>query len=303
MQVCFPKPRSPLTIHKKVLLEANLSLVTYAAFYWIDQGRTGAWWETIAQFVAETYLTSDSCANARNRFNQSAGDTLIELNKVIGDSHQVIVDGTQGSGNYYQAWPFFIYMVNNPDKYPNLGWSIFPSVWTKYKVNSNETPLHVLERIASPTSIQTVVGRYWARMAYVDIGDAKAQALWKKNRGKLNYANVESSGAGKYKPRAARRPRYMGANMIPLKGAGSISATVTAGAPFTATLAINSGSDTVRYIDLVNGTASATVASNEEAMLVIANTPSALILFDPFKLGSDVNTGLDYELSLTGATA
>lgn len=43
-----------------------------------------------------------------SRRNSPLGDTMIELNKVIGDSFQVIVDGSTGSGNYYQAWPFLI---------------------------------------------------------------------------------------------------------------------------------------------------------------------------------------------------
>jgi hypothetical protein len=39
----------------------------------------------------------------------------------------MIVDGTQNSGNYYQAWPFFTYLTNNPDNFTGLGWQIFPA--------------------------------------------------------------------------------------------------------------------------------------------------------------------------------
>jgi len=279
--------------------------LTYCEKYWIDQVRTGAWWETIANFVADTYLTSSVCANGRAKYGQAEGDTLIDLNKVIGDSFQVMVDGTQNSGNYYQAWPFFTYLTNNPDNYAGLGWSIFPSVWTKYSRNSNETPLHVLERLASPTRIQTAVGRYWARMAYVDIGHKKAQALFQKNRKNFNYANLDSLGGGKYRVKAARQPRYMGANIIPLKGTGAVTASVTAASnsPFTATLGILAANGVVRYLDFVNGTIQASVASGEEATLVVANTPNALLLYDPFKLTADLNKGLDYRLELTGVTA
>ncbi|KAG9235162.1 hypothetical protein BJ875DRAFT_529809 [Amylocarpus encephaloides] len=279
--------------------------LTYCERYWVDQIRTGAWWETIANFVADTYLTSSVCANARAKYQQPEGDTLIDLGKSISDSYQVIVDGTSGSGNYYQAWPFFTYLTNNPDNYPGLGWSIFPNVWTKYKRNSNETPLHVLERLAAPTKIQTVVGRYWARMAYVDIGHKKAQQAFQKNRKSLNYANLDSMGSGRYKVKTARKPRYMGSNIIPLKGTGSIAVRVTTtnNAPFSAALAIWSANGTVRYIDLINGNAQAVLAASEEATLVVANTPSSLILFDPFKLTADLNNGLDYQIQLTGAAA
>jgi Family of unknown function (DUF6055) len=279
--------------------------LTYTEKWWVNQIRTGAWWETIAQFVADTYQTSSVCAHARGKYNQSEGDSLVDINKVISDSFQVIVDGTSGSGNYYQAWPLFTYLTNNPDSFPGLGWQLFPAVWTKYKRDSNETPLHVLERLAAPTRIQTVIGRYWARMAYLDIGHKKMQAAFQKNKKSLNYANLDSQGSGKYRVKAARQPRYMGASIIPLKGTGAITAsvTVTGNAPFMATMAISGSGGIVRYVDANNGTVAANVASGEEATLVIANTPDTLLLYDPFKLTTDLNKGLDYQLQLTGVTA
>lgn len=42
--------------------------ITYAAMTWVDQGRSGAWWETVANFVADTYKTSPFCAEARTRY-------------------------------------------------------------------------------------------------------------------------------------------------------------------------------------------------------------------------------------------
>ncbi|KAJ9164822.1 Dockerin type 1 [Coniochaeta hoffmannii] len=277
--------------------------MTYAARYWIDQGRTGAWWETVAQFVADTYITSPVCAAARARYGQAEGKTMIDLGKVIGDSYQVIVDGSKNTGNYYQAWPFFVYLFNNPDNYTGLGHDIFPNVWTKYKRNSNETPLHVLGRLVSPVKIQEVMARYWARMAYVDIGHAKAQAQFLSQRRSLNYANLDSQAGGRYKVKAARQPRYMGASIIPLKGTGTVGVNVTANAPFTATLAVQGAGGAVSYVPLPKGSGQAVVGSGEEATLVVVNTPDALYLYDPFSFTADVSRGLDYQVLLTGASA
>lgn len=279
--------------------------LTYTEKWWINQVRTGAWWETIAQFVADTYQTNSVCAHARSKYNQSEGDSLIDINKVISDSFQVIVDGTQGSGNYYQAWPFFTYLTNNPDNFTGLGWEIFPAVWTKYKRDSNETPLHVLERVAAPTRVQTMVGRYWARMAYVDIGHKKMQAAFQKSRKNLNYTNLDALGEGRYRVKAARQPRYMGASIVPLKGTGAISANVTVAgnASFVATLAVLGAGGAVRYLDVGEGGVQAVLRSGEEATLVVANTPDTLLVYDAFKLTADLNKGLDYQLQLTGATA
>ena len=138
--------------------------------------------------MADTFITSPICADSRARYNQPSGDTLISLSKVIGDSYLVIVDGTSG-GNYYDAWPFLSYIANNPDGYAGLGMANFRNVWLRYSRDSNETPLHVLNRISTSAPIQIVVGRHWARMAYVDIGHPKARDLFDRTRNSLNYAS------------------------------------------------------------------------------------------------------------------
>lgn len=243
------------------------------------------------------------CAASRAKYNQPSGDTLMNLNKVISDSFQIIVDGSSGTGNYYEAWPFLTYITNNPDNIAGLGMANFPNVWRKYKRNSNETPLHILDQLVSPIKIQTVVDRYWARMAYVDLGHAKAKALYEKQKSQFNYANLDSLGGGAYRVKSARQPRYMGANIIPLRVTGtSISATVTATAPYTASLAIKASNGSVRYVEVVDNKAQASLASGEEASLVVVNTPNTLYLYDPFSLTSDVSRGLDYRVQLTGAS-
>jgi hypothetical protein len=264
----------------------------------LDQPRAnGAWWETVANFVADTFIRSPICAAARADYKQPEGNTLMNLRKVVSDSYQVIVDGTSGSGNYYDAWPFLTYITNNPDNYAGLGMKNFPNVWLKYQRDSNETSLHVLERLASPVRIQTAVGRYWVRMAYVDIGHPKAQALFDRTKGDFNYANLDSQGNGKYRIKPARQPKYMGASIIPLKvTADSVSAAVTANSPFTATLAVRGSSGAVRYLDLVGGKGQANVGSGETTSLVAANTPRTLYLYDPFSLSNDVKKGLDYQV-------
>lgn len=268
--------------------------------------RTGAWWETIANFIADLYIATPLCTNAKSSVGLSTtqGDSLIELKKVIGDSFQVIVDGTSGSGNYYQAWPFLSYITNNPDAYTGLGKTVLLDMIRKYKLNSNETPLHSLERLLSGVTVQKVVGRYWARMAYVDIGHVKAQAMFNSQRKSLNYANVDSNSNGKYTVKSARAPRYMGANIIPLKASAStvsVAITVSGGGQYTGTLVVKGSSGTTRYVDVVNGSASVTLASGEECSLVVANTP-ALVQYDAFSIPADLNKGLSYSVQITGAT-
>jgi hypothetical protein len=184
-------------------------------------------------------------------------------------------------------------------------------------LRNNETPLHVLARLTSPVSAQHVVGRYWARMAYLDIGYAKAQARYMSTRNNSGfrtraYANLTSLGSNRYRVKADRAPLYAGANITPLNvtAGGNVSVSVTnlgnglSDSNYTATLSIrNTNSGNVRYVDVVSGAASATVASNEEVSLVVANTPNNLYLFNAFESTetSSDSIGLQYEVELTGA--
>ncbi|KAF6803166.1 dockerin type 1 [Colletotrichum sojae] len=273
---------------------------------WVNQGRTGAWWETLANWVADTYLTSPLCASARSAAGQATPETSeIDVVKTIGDSFQVIVDGSAGSGNYYQAFPFLTYLTNNPDNFAGLGRDAVRQLQVRYAANSNETPLHTLQRISTGASVPKVVGKYWARMAYVDFGHRQAQNVFLSQRGRINYANVDSAGSGSYRVKSARRPRYMGANIIPLRNpSGTVTVRITTSGQLTTHLVVrNTGSGAVRYVELVNGQGSVNVAGGEEASLVVANTPANLVLFDPFALSSEVNTGVDYSFTLSGATA
>lgn len=276
--------------------------MTLAEYQWVDQTRTGAWWETIANWVADTFITSSYCAPARQQLSIAPGNTIIDLNKVIGQSHMMLVSNQ----NHYEAWPFFTYLTSNPEGYPGLGKNAVLNLLRNHARN-NDTPLHVLAKIAAPVSWQTIVGRYWARMAYVDIGHPQAQALFERSKARLNYANLDPAGAGTWRVKAARRPAYAGANIIPLRASGAVTVKVTnlgngvANSNFTATLAIK-GSAGVRYVDLPAGAGQATLAAGEEATLVVANTPSALYQYDPFNARAPETTGLNYQVQLTGAT-
>jgi hypothetical protein len=139
-------------------------------------------------------------------------------------------------------------------------------------------------------------------MAYVDIGHKSAHQVFTSMRARLNTVQVESAGSGVYKPKAGKEPRYMGANIIRLKGAGKVGVKITgASTGYTATLAIKGGSG-VRYVDLPDGVGQASVAAGEEATLVVANTPKQLFMYNGFEISGEVAKGMRYQVQLTGAT-
>jgi hypothetical protein len=284
--------------------------LTLTEYGWVDQTNTGLWWESIANFVAESFQNSRHCAPAREAFGIPEGPSILNLERTLGTSHWAICNNQ----NHYEAWPFFTYLTENPDGYPGLGKMVVPELFRNH-LGNNETPLHVLERLSAPVSVQTILGRYWARMAYVDIGSPAARSKFFAGRNRLSYDSLSSVGQGAYEVKADRRPRYGGANIIPLEVTGStVSVTVTnlgnglADSNFTATLAVLAADRSVRYVDLPGGAGQTAVQNGEEVSLVVVNTPSSLYMYNPSDFGGGAetshpaNTGLRYRVELSGAT-
>ncbi|TLD19307.1 hypothetical protein PspLS_09753 [Pyricularia sp. CBS 133598] len=281
-------------------------VIHYHQRTWVNQRRAAAWWETFANWVADTYKKSDLCAPARERHGQPAQDTSMDILKVLGDSFKVIVDGTTGTGNHYQAWPFFTYLTNNPDNISGLGRDVMRQMMLQYKTDDNETPLHTLARIlkgSGDASVAQVVGRYWARMAHVEIGHPQARDFFTRQDYRVNWNNVRSSGDG-WVPIQGRAPLYMGANLIPLNVTGStIGVEMTAQTPYTATLSIRSSDGTMRFVD-VKASAKTEIIRGDQVALVVANTPTEVLPYDGFRLFAFANVirPLDYSFTLSGAT-
>jgi len=124
-----------------------------------------------------------------------------------------------------------------------------------------------------------------------------------KQRATLDFANLDSTGNGAYRVKSNRQPRYFGANIIPLTARGDMTVRVTSAARFSASLAIRSGSSTVRYVALRDGSGQASIdaSQSEEVSLIVVNTPDTLYEYDPFMIGGDVAVGLDYQVQLTDA--
>ncbi|CAG8955666.1 hypothetical protein HYFRA_00010930 [Hymenoscyphus fraxineus] len=287
----------------------TISIYAFAMMYhersWMNNQNSGGWWKVLGGWAADASSVSDLCAPARAKHGVEANVTYIDLKKVLGNAHQVIVGGSNNSSNVYDAWPFFTYLTNNLDNFEGLGKNTIRELMRQYEPNSNETPLHTLSRISTCATVGELVGKYWARMAYWDIGHAPGLELLFNWRYQVNYTNVDLVTEGEYKVIAARQPRYMGANIIPLNvtGAQTVDVEITGSMEFTATLVVrNMKSGVVTYTELENGAGWADVAVGDEASLVVANTPETLHMYKPYALSPEVSKGLDYSFTICGAT-
>ncbi|PSK55301.1 hypothetical protein B9Z65_2690 [Elsinoe australis] len=268
-----------------------------------------AWWESLASFVSDYAANGDACAPARQANNVTSTSTNIDFTALVSNSNQVLVDASSDTPNNYKSWPFFMYLTNNPDQFPNLGRDIVRQMFLQWK--TGETPLNTLQTIAGPSlSVQTIVASYWARVAYADLWHERAAVAFNRaQRGSrnraLNYANLDSTGPDTWRVKPARQPKYMGASMVPLSdGKGPVTVKVTAPTPFEARIAIRApGYGKVRYIYVQDGEATVQVGQDDEVMLVVVNAPAQLVTFNPTQIpGSPADAGLDYSVTVTGAT-
>jgi hypothetical protein len=291
---------------------------------WWNQQNTFGWAETLGNYIAETYR-SDLCAESRVAANDTigTGGTAFQAFVTIGQSYRSLVDPY----NKYFAWPFLSYLTYNLDNHTGFGADTLRMVFTTYNAKANETPFHTINGMAvsAGTTVQALVGKYWARIAFVDYGNSVAQNYFRYLQSGLDYNNtfaVDGSDGNKYQVYPDRAPRYFGASIIPLNNvnATGVTATVSAQTSYTAYLVVQSVNLGVRFgnkygeikfIELVdsNGqggivkTASTDIADGDKVMLVVANTPDKLLMYDATQADTGpAAVGMNFTFTLEGAT-
>lgn len=136
-------------------------VLTFSQQHWWNQSRSQGWAEPIAQYVNEAYVRHPMCAASRASVGEEDGGSLFTPEVTIAMSHMTLVDASQ-RGNSYQAWPFLMYLSNNPDAISGLGNGTLLRMFEALPVGSNLTPFHVIQRVVgSAATTQSLVGRYW----------------------------------------------------------------------------------------------------------------------------------------------
>ncbi|WP_428241505.1 DUF6055 domain-containing protein [Gynuella sp.] len=285
--------------------------LTLSEYNWVDKGNTGAWWETTAQWVADTFMGSAQHAAVARRYGRSTNQSILDPYVVIGRSYLSIIHAE----NRYANWPFLTYLSNNPDGLTGLNSNAVQQLIRQYQ--GQETPIHTLNRMVSPVTAQTVMAYYNAHLAYMDVGRPAVQRRLFDviNYGPFRdqaYRNLYATGNSVYRVYNERKPMYGGSNIIPLTitGNGSVYIEVSnlgngrRDSAFTAIVAIRSTTTgAIRYQLCPNGRATISVNNREEASLVVTNTPTALYTYDAFRSqpGDPELVGLNYQVRLNGA--
>ncbi len=191
-------------------------VVTMQQKAWVDQDITGAWWEPLANWFREMYLSSE----------YYTGDTQTAWFEPYTRNLSLTLPHGR---NYYEVWPFLVYLSYNPDNLPGLGLDAVKRIISE--AQPNEYPFDTITRLFG-TDAQEVFGHYAKRMATFDFGAKSAyQQEWQKKLAaspyywNLFYTVLEDNGDGTLTVPQEEAPMQGGLNVIPLTIAGD---TITA---------------------------------------------------------------------------
>ena len=192
-------------------------VVTMQQKAWVDQDITGAWWEPLANWFREMYLYSDY-------YTGSTKTCWFE--PYIRNMSLTLPHGR----NYYEVWPFLVYLSYNPDNLPGLGLDAVKRIISEAK--PNEYPMDTITRLFG-TDAQTVFGHYAKRMATFNFAVKNAyQSEFNKKLSEskyywnLFYTVLQENGTGWLTVPQEEAPMQTGINIVPLQITGdSISVT------------------------------------------------------------------------------
>ena len=282
-------------------------VVTMQQKAWVDQDITGAWWEPLANWFREMYLGSE----------YYTGNTqTCWFEPYIRNLSLTLPHGR----NYYEVWPFLVYISYNPDNLPGLGIDAVKRIISEAK--PNEYPFDTITRLFG-TDAQTVFGHYAKRMATFDFG---AQNAYKsKLQDKLSnspyywnliYTVPEEGADGWLHSPLSQSPMQSGINIIPLTiSGGQISAQIKGlsddpNAAWQACIVTVDSAGNESYSDLFGSGETMTVSAEGavSAYLTVSAMPNELYKVNAFHKDNvssykngDERRRYPYEVKLEGA--
>lgn len=282
-------------------------VVTMQQKAWVDQDITGAWWEPLANWFREMYIGSD----------YYTGDTkTCWFEPYIRNLSLTLPHGR----NYYEVWPFLVYISYNPDNLPGLGINAVKRIISE--AQSNEYPFDTITRLFG-TDAQTIFGHYAKRMATFDFGAQEAyQDEFNKKLAQspfywnLFYTVLQDNGTGWLQVPQEEAPMQSGINIVPLTITGdTISAELRgtsddSNAGWKACIVTVDANGNESYSDLFGSGEKMSISANGavSAYLTFSAMPDTLVKINAFHKDnvSSYKTGDErrrypYEVKLSGA--
>lgn len=274
---------------------------------WVDQAISGAWWEPMANWFREMYL-----ASPYNPTDVKTGN----FDPYLRNMSLSLPHGR----NYYETFPFLLYLSYNPDNLPGLGLDAMHKLLSQS--NPNEYPLDMITRILG-VDAHEVLGHYAKHMAVMDFGESAAyqsrfrtvlqQTPYYWN---LFYTVLEPKSGGTYRVPQEDAPMQGGLNIVPLQITGD---TITAefhglsgdpNAGWQACIVTVDANGKASYSDLFSDGEQMQISANGavSAYLTVVGTPQKFVRVDAFHKekdssykNGDERRRYPYEVTLSGA--
>jgi autotransporter-associated beta strand protein len=224
--------------------------------------------------------------------------------------------------NYYETWPFYLYVDENPDNLPDLGFGTVANIWQQ--MAAGETNHSALERITPSSSIKDIIGNF-ARRGLTYNYASKASLRAKMGGGiqpwaQLTEVTQRPDNLSWWQVPAERAPQQAAYTIHALTPTGSGAGRVVsvnfrglpnaaAGADWRACFIVIADDGSERYSTLWNsGSNSVTLSATEnQVYLSVAATPDMYHVagFDepsvPYRTHPS-KVRFPYEFQVTGAT-
>ncbi len=260
------------------------------------------WYETTANWFRDQYLGSSYYKYGSTVY----GPTSDFFQPIVLNSEYYFPH----LKNYYDAWPFLLYVKENPDNMNGLGLDLMRKM---FRDTGNDNMFDKLARL-SGTSTKDMLGGYARRMVTMDFERQSSYLNYlnellqdSSNYDKI-YTTLTNSGDGWLLVSDAKTPQQGGYNIIPLdinlnseqitvnfQGDSSVSE-----ADFRVSIVTKTKSGDTRYSSMWNsGKNSIKLQGDEEkAYLVVCATPDTMLDLTSFDLNA-VGTKYPYRIQVS----
>ena len=267
-----------------------------------------AWYESVANWFRDRYLGSKYYAYGGKTY----GPTADFFAPYIKNADYYVPHML----NWYDTWPIFTYISENPDNIDGLGMELMHKMLEYNGENANM--YDTLEKL-SGVSIKTILGGMSKRLATMDF-ERQKYYLEHLNNEVLPYDNSYSKiyttlnaadSQGYQSVGADRAPMQTGFNVIPLSVdlskdkivADFVNTSTANGADFRVTLVTSTASNLTRYSETVNSGKIEIALNGDEtkAYLVVCATPDVIKNYEVNwnSSASDVDTRYTYKVKIT----
>ncbi|MBQ7266430.1 MAG: hypothetical protein IJS61_10075 [Firmicutes bacterium] len=255
----------------------------------------GAWYESTANWFRDMYLGSEYYAYGNNVYGPASdffGPYIVYSDYYVPHVYQ-----------WYDTWPLFTYITENPDNINGLGLGLMNKLF-EYSQIRNKSMYDIIETL-SGVDKKTLLGYFARRMATFDF---ERKEMYKQGfeeyKTGLRYSSApedkvrlarltlnlnQADGQGYITLPEDRYPMQTGFNIIPLEISGNnitvdfVNTSTYTEADFRTSIVTESRSNVARYSDILQGSGRVSIdltGDEKAAYLVVCATPDNIKNFD-----------------------